>query len=155
MDVNETGRRIQQLRKSHGWTQRELAEKLNVTDRAVSKWERGLNFPDMSILEPLARALDSTVVEILGIEDVPVNERVDAVTEVAVRETERIKKETRQRALAGMIMSIMIFISLFILGHMLIDNEVYGRPLNLCNAILSIAGFHLGNYLWIWWKYRK
>lgn len=155
MDVNETGRRIQQLRKSHGWTQRELAEKLNVTDRAVSKWERGLNFPDMAILEPLARALDSTVVEILGIEDVPVNERVDAVTEVAVRETERIKKETRQRALAGMIMSIMIFISLFILGHMLIDNEVYGRPLNLCNAILSIAGFHLGNYLWIWWKYRK
>ena len=155
MDVNETGRRIQQLRKSHGWTQRDLAEKLNVTDRAVSKWERGLNFPDMAILEPLARALDSTVVEILGIEDVPVNERVDAVTEVAVRETERIKKETRQRALAGMIMSIMIFISLFILGHMLIDNEVYGRPLNLCNAILSIAGFHLGNYLWIWWKYRK
>ena len=155
MDVNETGRRIQQLRKSHGWTQRELAEKLNVTDRAVSKWERGLNFPDMAILEPLARALDSTVVEVLGIEDVPENERVDAVTEVAVKETERIKKETRQRALAGMIMSIMIFISLFILGHMLIDNEVYGRPLNLCNAILSIAGFHLGNYLWIWWKYRK
>lgn len=155
MDVNETGRRIQQLRKSHGWTQRQLAEKLNVTDRAVSKWERGLNFPDMAILEPLARALDSTVVEILGLENVPENERVDAVTEVAVKETERIKKETRQRALAGMIMSIMIFISLFILGHMLIDNEVYGRPLNLCNAILSIAGFHLGNYLWIWWKYRK
>lgn len=155
MDVNETGRRIQQLRKSHGWTQRELAERLNVTDRAVSKWERGLNYPDMAILEPLAKALDSTVVEILGIENIPESERVDAVTEVAVKETERIKKETRQRALAGMIMSIMIFISLFILGHMLIDNEVYGRPLNLCNAILSIAGFHLGNYLWIWWKYRK
>ena len=155
MDVNETGRRIQQLRKSHGWTQRELAERLNVTDRAVSKWERGLNYPDMAILEPLAKALDSTVVEILGIENIPESERVDAVTEVAVNETERIKKETRQRALAGMIMSIMIFISLFILGHMLIDNEVYGRPLNLCNAILSIAGFHLGNYLWIWWKYRK
>ena len=155
MDVNETGRRIQQLRKSHGWTQRELAERLNVTDRAVSKWERGLNYPDMAILEPLAKALDSTVVEILGIENIPESEGVDAVTEVAVKETERIKKETRQRALAGMIMSIMIFISLFILGHMLIDNEVYGRPLNLCNAILSIAGFHLGNYLWIWWKYRK
>ena len=155
MDVSETGRRIQQLRKSHGWTQRELAERLNVTDRAVSKWERGLNYPDMAILEPLAKALDSTVVEILGIENIPESERVDAVTEVAVKETERIKKETRQRALAGMIMSIMIFISLFILGHMLIDNEVYGRPLNLCNAILSIAGFHLGNYLWIWWKYRK
>ena len=155
MDVNETGRRIQQLRKSHGWTQRELAERRNVTDRAVSKWERGLNYPDMAILEPLAKALDSTVVEILGIENIPESERVDAVTEVAVKETERIKKETRQRALAGMIMSIMIFISLFILGHMLIDNEVYGRPLNLCNAILSIAGFHLGNYLWIWWKYRK
>ena len=155
MDASETGRRIQQLRKSHGWTQRELAEKLNVTDRAVSKWERGLNFPDMAILEPLAKALDSTVVEVLGIENIPENERVDAVTEVAVKETERIKKETRERALIGMFMSVMIFVSLFILGRLLIDSEVYGRPLYLCNAAYSIAGFHLGNYLWIWWKYRK
>ena len=155
MDVIETGRRIQLLRKSHGLTQRELAQMLNVTDRAVSKWERGLNFPDMAILEPLAKALDSTVVEILGIENVPESERVEAVTEVAVKETERIKKETRERALIGMVMSVMIFVSLYILGHLLIESEVYGRPLNLCNATFSIAGFHLGNYLWIWWKYRK
>ena len=155
MDVNETGRRIQQLRKSHGWTQRELAEKLNVTDRAVSKWERGLNFPDMAILEPLAKALGSTVVEILGLENVPQNECVDVVTAVAVKETERIKKETRERAIVGMIMCIMLFVTLLILGRMLIERSVYDLPLNICRGALSIVGFHLGNYLWIWWKYRK
>ena len=155
MDVNETGRRIQQLRKSHGWTQRELAEKLNVTDRAVSKWERGLNFPDMAILEPLAKALDSTVVEILGIENIPESERVDAVTEVAVKETERIKKETRERAMFGMIMCIMLFVTLLILSNMLIERSVYDLPLKICRGALSIVGFHFGNYLWIWWKYRK
>ncbi len=155
MDAYETGKRIQQLRKSYGWTQKELAEKLNVTDRSVSKWERGLNFPDMSMLEPLAKVLDTTVVHLLGIENAPEEEKVEAVTEVAVKETERLKKETRERGLVGMVMSILVFASLFFLGHLLIEREVYGMPLNVCNATLSLAGFHFGNYLWIWWKYRK
>ncbi len=155
MDAFETGKRIQQLRKSYGWTQKELAEKLNVTDRSVSKWERGLNFPDMSMLEPLAKALDTTVVHLLGIENAPEEEKVEAVTEVAVKETERLKKETRERGLVGMVMCIMLFVALLILGRMLIERSVYDLPLNICRGALSIAGFHLGNYLWIWWKYRK
>lgn len=57
MDALETGKRIQNLRKQHCWTQKALAEQLCVSDKAVSKWERGLNFPDMTILEPLAKVL--------------------------------------------------------------------------------------------------
>ena len=155
MDALETGKRIQQLRKSYGWTQKELAEKLNVTDKSVSKWERGLNFPDMSMLEPLAKALDTTVVHLLGIENVPEDEKLEAVTEVAVKETVRLKKETRERAVTGMVMCIMLFVILLILGSMLIQRSVYDLPLNICRGALSIVGFHLGNYLWIWWKYRK
>ncbi len=155
MDALETGKRIQHLRKSYGWTQKALAEKLNVTDRSVSKWERGLNFPDMSMLEPLAKALDTTVVHLLGIENVPEEEKVEAVTEIAVKETERLKKETRERAVTGMVMCIVLFVLLLILGRMLIVRSVYDLPLNICRGALSIVGFHLGNYLWIWWKYRK
>ena len=76
MDAMETGKRIQSLRKQKEWTQKDLADKLHVSDKAVSKWERGLNYPDMAILEPLAKTLDTTVVELLGIENAPEAEKV-------------------------------------------------------------------------------
>lgn len=47
MDAAYTGGRILELRKEEGLSQKELAEKLNVTDKVVSKCERGLNFPDL------------------------------------------------------------------------------------------------------------
>lgn len=54
MDAAATGKRIAALRRQKGWTQKQLAEQLHVTDKAVSKWERGLNFPDLGLIEPLA-----------------------------------------------------------------------------------------------------
>lgn len=121
----------------------------------MSKWERGLNFPDMAMLQPLANALDTAVVVLLAIENTPEEEKLEAVTAVAVKEAERFKKETREGALFGIAMCILVFATIYSLGHMLIEREVYGLPLNLCNATLSLVGFHFGNYLWIWWKYRK
>lgn len=46
-------------------TQNELAEKLHITDKAVSKWERGLSFPDISILIPLAEILNISLYDLL------------------------------------------------------------------------------------------
>ena len=65
MDNQKFGQFIQHLRKEKGWTQLELAEKLHVTDKAVSKWERGAGFPDIKMIEPLARALDVSILEIM------------------------------------------------------------------------------------------
>lgn len=56
MEAKEFGQFIAEVRKSNHITQIELARKLNVTDKAVSRWERGLGFPDISTLEPLAAA---------------------------------------------------------------------------------------------------
>lgn len=56
---------LMQLRKEKGYTQKDLAEKLYVSDKAVSKWERGLSVPDVSLLVPLAELLDVTVTELL------------------------------------------------------------------------------------------
>lgn len=53
-------------RKAMGMTQKQLAEKLHVTDKAVSKWERNLSCPDIATLAPLAAALEVTVPELLG-----------------------------------------------------------------------------------------
>ena len=49
MKAEEVGYRIAQARKKQGMTQRELSERLHVSDKAVSKWERGLGFPDINI----------------------------------------------------------------------------------------------------------
>ena len=56
---------IAQLRKEQGLTQKELADKLNVTDKAVSKWETAKGFPDVKLLEPLAQALGVSLVELM------------------------------------------------------------------------------------------
>ena len=52
--------------KIQGLTQRELAEALHLTDKAVSKWERGLSYPDVTVLEPLAERLHLTVGELMA-----------------------------------------------------------------------------------------
>ena len=66
MDNGKMGRFIAELRKSHQLTQKELAEKLNVSDKAVSKWERGLSCPDISLLSPLSDILGVTTTELLN-----------------------------------------------------------------------------------------
>ena len=66
MDNNKTGRFIAERRKELGYSQKDLAEKLNITDKAVSKWETGRSSPDVSMLIPLAEELEVTVTEILN-----------------------------------------------------------------------------------------
>ena len=66
MDRYVTGATIRGLRERKGMTQEELAEKIHVSGKAVSKWETGKGFPDISLLEPLARALDVSVMELLS-----------------------------------------------------------------------------------------
>lgn len=65
MDAGKTGRFISERRKAINLTQKELANKLNITDKAVSKWERGLSFPDISILIPLAEILNISLYDLL------------------------------------------------------------------------------------------
>ena len=65
MDHYVTGAAIRALREKQGMTQAELAEKLCVSDKAVSKWETGRGFPDVSLLEPLGKALHVSVPELL------------------------------------------------------------------------------------------
>lgn len=65
MDNIKTGILIKDLRKEKGMTQKDLAERLYITDRAVSKWERGLSAPDISTLEPLAKILGITITELI------------------------------------------------------------------------------------------
>lgn len=70
MDRYVTGAVIRRLRESKKMTQEELAQKIHVSSKAVSKWETGQGFPDISLLEPLAEALGLSVIELLSGEDI-------------------------------------------------------------------------------------
>ena len=71
-----TGSVIKSLREKKKMTQEELAEKIFVTGKAVSKWETGQGFPDISLVEPLAKALDISVIELLSGECIQNRNRV-------------------------------------------------------------------------------
>lgn len=70
MDKYVTGAVIRKLREDKKMTQEELAGKLFVSSKAVSKWETGQGFPDVSLIEPLAKALGISVIELLSGEDI-------------------------------------------------------------------------------------
>lgn len=65
MNQYVTGTMIRELREKKHFTQAELAQMLHVSDKTVSKWETAKGYPDISLLEPLARALDISVAELL------------------------------------------------------------------------------------------
>lgn len=60
-----TGKTIRELREKKKITQKELAEKINVSDKTVSKWETGKGFPDIAIIEDLSKALGTSIAELL------------------------------------------------------------------------------------------
>ena len=65
LDNEKFGAFVAEMRKRKGWTQKELADRLFVSDKAVSKWERGLSIPNAALLMPLAEVLEVTVTELL------------------------------------------------------------------------------------------
>ncbi len=66
MDTYITGTTIKTIREAKGLTQTELAQRIGVTGKAVSKWETGKGLPDISLLQPLATALDTSVIELMN-----------------------------------------------------------------------------------------
>ena len=95
MDVLKIGRFISDLRREKGMTQKELARKLDVSDRAVSKWERGINLPDAGLFEPLCGILEISVSELLrGELDAPTLSDMERV----VQDTVALAREKEHRA---------------------------------------------------------
>ena len=73
MDAHKFGAFVARRRKERNMTQADLASKIQVTDKAVSRWERGLGFPDINIIEPLADALEVSVLELMKSERMAAN----------------------------------------------------------------------------------
>lgn len=127
MDNNKIGHFILELRKEKGLTQQELGNKLFVTDKAVSKWERGLSLPDITLLEKLALELDVDVSEILrgqrGKKKIDINK-------VLEEETNKIKNKNKKK-MTTILIPIIIFIIIILI--LLFKNIFLGYEIKTLN----------------------
>ena len=98
MDLGKIGKFIASQRKKVHLTQAELAEKLHITDRAVSKWETGRSMPDSSIMLELCQVLKISVNDLLSGEVVSV-ENYDKETEKNLIEAIKAKEEADKKLL--------------------------------------------------------
>lgn len=93
MDKQKTGELIRNARIKKGYTQVELGDLIGVTNKAISRWEKGDSFPDISVIEELSRVLDIRIQDIV-IGDVTEPDSETAVTEVvrAAKLQDKVKK---------------------------------------------------------------
>ena len=110
---NQIGVNISAYRKQIGWTQAELAEKLNYSDKAVSKWERGESVPDVLILANLAEQMGITVNDLLADPDA-LPEQTGAVQQAMGRMVEKtLKRKADKNIILGLSSILVWFVALF------------------------------------------
>ena len=118
MDAKKLGQFIAQVRRERGMTQLDLAGKLQVTDKAVSKWERGLGLPDINTIEPLAEALGVSIVEVMRAERIS-DERIsqDNAAEAVTEAIDLVKHQRRQerRQLIQTTLGVLVAVGLYFL----------------------------------------
>ena len=118
MNQEKIGKFIAICRKNKKLTQQELAEKLNISDRAVSKWERGLNLPDASIMHELCKILDISINELLTGELIKKENYMKQAEDnlIKLKEMEETTNKTllMMEVVIGFTCSITFFIVLFV-----------------------------------------
>lgn len=117
MNENKIGSFIQLTRKEKGMTQKDLADKIGVSDKTISKWENGNSVPDTEILTSLCQSLDISVNELLSGEKLPVEtypQRAEENMMNLLKENEDNRKNNTIQLIVGIILGILAF--LFLVG---------------------------------------
>lgn len=125
MDQIQIGKFIAACRKEKGLTQAQLAEKLNITDRAVSKWETGKCMPDSSIMLELCSILDVTVNELLSGERIAMNDYEEKVSENLIELKRRNENSINKNTVISIIYTITMAVGIMVCG--ICDAAVSGR----------------------------
>lgn len=116
MDAQKFSSFLQARRKELGLTQFQLAEKLHVTDKAVSRWERGVGLPDIHLLEPLAQALDLSLTELIRSEKIDTDILTKGTADAALAETLALA-EKRRRKWQWRLSHVLVFcVACFLIG---------------------------------------
>ena len=126
IDKSRFGDFVTCLRKEKGYTQKELAEKLFVSDKAVSKWERGLGMPDITLLKPLSDTLGVSVTELLECRRIEKDEQINTgrvdeiVSKVIMLSDEDIRAQKARRKKAALELAASMLICCVEIGFILL-----------------------------------
>ena len=113
MRQTDTGALIAQLRKEQGLTQKQLAEQLHISDRTISKWERGMSVPDSEQLIKIAVILETTVSELLGTQVENEEEPNRLAKELSRINTQlAIRNHRTRRVLKIIAVALLVFVAL-------------------------------------------
>lgn len=141
MNTQKLGAFIAQLRKEKGMTQLQLAELLNVTDKAVSRWETGKNYPDIDIFEDLSKILDVSISELLE------GKRIEKENILATSEEQTIKQikknkyyNKKYKALIGVVVAIILLFAgyVFLEDKGVFDGVIYHRLPCYSNDMVTV-----------------
>ena len=136
MDQIAIGKFIAEERKRKGYTQKQLSEKLEISDKTVSKWERGNGFPEVSLLLPLCKELDITVNELLSGERVSLEDYQRKAEENMVNLVKEAQ-ESRKKIILSAVVALLVVVAavpLFVLSGAL-EMETWLR------CVLIVIGF--------------
>lgn len=143
MDNIKTGNLIRELRREKGITQKDLADQLHITDRAVSKWERGLCAPDIALLEPLSQILGVKITDIIS--GTKTADSMDAETERKVNELlsyseDELNKKTKSYKKTVIILSVIAGLSLLLWVFNFFSPVIFqrGNPIPYISAAMKI-----------------
>ena len=149
MDAQKTGQFLSALRRARGWTQKDLAQQIGVTDKAVSRWETGRGFPDVSCLPALADALSVSVSELLQgerivLEDKKPAELLAQMDQVAM-DSLRCARQQRlvRREAVGMLLLFGVFFALLLSFFLYLTQA----PTLQLYALLNLVLFPFGTPL--------
>ena len=139
MDAGKVGKRISEYRKETGMTQKELAAKLHISDSAVSKWERGINFPDIALLEPLAAILGTTVIDLLSLQSASNHEVATVISDISMSEKAKLVKELKMRAIHNIINGVVLCICLVTASLIFKEHNIFGIAHGVTIGALGFA----------------
>lgn len=118
MDVCDFGKFICERRKEMHMTQDELGKKLAVTGKAISRWERGVGYPDISSLENLANALEVSVMELMQAKKNDANDESENEREMLNKTIEYMRRQRKVSKIKCILLSLVSF-STMVMGIIL------------------------------------
>ena len=147
MDLIKIGKFISTKRKEKKITQEQLAERLYITDRAVSKWERGLSLPDADKMIELCDILDINVNELLLGEEIDMKENEkktqELLIEMAKQEEIKNKRIYMDMWVLGITITIFYFGILLLATYTLEEGPVLGAIICISTIVFVLACFYL------------
>lgn len=150
MDQVKIGKFIADERKIKGYTQKQLSEKLGISDKTISKWERGNGFPGASLLLPLCNELEITVNELLTGERISQQNYKKKAEENMVNMI-REKEENEQKILLTTIIGVISTITfLTLLLVVCFYTDVIVLPIKIALMIIALSVFGVGLYVAMW-----